>query len=171
MQVTVTAEFDAISLAKSRDAKVVTGSESQQLAESIWSMTDLFNVGFVERGTVRNDFAELLGKMAAEPPHGKLTELRILHSIMTTYRDFLMQLQVVRTTDIMRRLDIYTIVVTLNTMQRIAIEAEVDGVALTRSYRQIDMIDSPNVEGNVAKLDEVTQAPKRRMRLRVQSND
>lgn len=113
---------------------------------------------------VQVDFAELFTRIAAA---SKLTELRILHSILVTYPTYIAKATVWSDRIITRCVTAFLIEIELNE-QPMTIEAEVDGQSVMRRVRKIDLETSPNRDGDVIRRDEANM-PKRRMRIRSNS--
>lgn len=168
MKFSINVEFNDIT---ERDlSSVIPESEAARLANDIYMLLRAGEMqtnyhGVTAQGsfadTVNRDFAALFTRMAAA---NKLTELRILHSILVTYPTYIAKTTVWSDRVIARCVTAFLIEIELNE-QPMTIEAEVDGRPVIQRVRKIDLETSPNRDGNVIRRDEANM-PKRRMRIR-----
>ena len=172
MKFSVTVEFGHFEDLR-EPPNIVAGSEQARLSQDIFGLTAGSVVqpttiarslqGFASENASEK-FARLLMLMAA---YEKLTELRILHSILVTYPSFLSEVRIETCDDICRMVDMYRIQVELSEHHMI-VDAELDGRTVQKRIRRIDLMESPNRDGDVVQRDEANM-PKRRMRIRTNS--
>ena len=166
MKFSINVQFDA-SLMHDSHPMIRHGSEQAQLAMDICGIagtTHIHGDAAILVGDRLSAFAHLMSLMAA---HEKITELRILHSIISTYHAYLAGIQVESRMNVqVRAIEYHNVVEPFEAS--LVIEAEVDGQSVMRRVRKIDLETSPNRDGDVIRRDEANM-PKRRMRIRSNS--
>ena len=173
MKFSVTAEFSEIT--EREDPDIPEDSEQAKLARDIFmllhgksirfdnSHPDLFRSGQTLMDS-QHLVSHALTRMAAQK---KLTELRMLHSILVTYPSYILRGDICVDRIITRCVTRMCIEIELDE-RTMTIEAEVNGSPRLQRIRQIDLETSPNMDGAVAMRDD-PQMPKRRMRLKANS--
>jgi hypothetical protein len=170
MKFSVTVQFDHLETVFPRGVEVNEESEVGRLARAVFTMLGEYSYAPSEEASRRGEIGEpgaatlalLLTNMAASD---KLTELRILHSILVTYIDYLGRVRLENYRDVAARSDNWFIEVELQEHERIDVDVDVDGKNIHRRVRTIDLLERPNRDGDIVARETMANAPKRRMRL------